>query len=272
MSEKKRFTTKIIPINGIQVKKQCRKDMGNLQTMADSIESVGLLHPIIVLADNTLVAGERRLRAAKLLGWTVIRASIAHDLEEAGRMLEAQRDENTCRKDLNPSEAVEQGAFFEKVARKEAKERQKEGQQKGGGDKRSEEAQLKRSRADCPKPKQPESARTTAVAGAAVGMKRRMYEYAKAVVKSGNKEVIEKMDATGNISAAYKSITPPATDQATEAKEWKTKTISRIKMDTIMGHVEKLSTYANKPTIEVSLLHIKKEIKQLRDVVSRILH
>jgi len=67
------------------------------------------------------------------------------------------------------------------------------GQKSGGGDKRSEKAEQERSRITCPKAKQDESARTSSVAAAAVGMSRANYEKAKAVVASGNASAIDNM-------------------------------------------------------------------------------
>ena len=51
-------------ISSIQIGNRVRKDMGDLQALADSIAEVGLLHPVVVNTRNELVAGERR-RAVK---------------------------------------------------------------------------------------------------------------------------------------------------------------------------------------------------------------
>jgi ParB family chromosome partitioning protein len=77
--------------------------------LADSMASVGLLQPITVrpiAATNgtpghwEVVAGERRVTAAKLLGWERISA-IVRDMTDAEVML-AQSIENLQRKDLHP--------------------------------------------------------------------------------------------------------------------------------------------------------------------------
>ena len=36
-----------------------------------SIEELGLLHPVVIRPDGTLIAGERRLAACKLQAWTL---------------------------------------------------------------------------------------------------------------------------------------------------------------------------------------------------------
>jgi ParB family transcriptional regulator, chromosome partitioning protein len=59
-------------ITHIKVGKRIRKDMGDLAALAASIKELGLLQPIVVFPDGRLVLGERRLRAAQLLGWKEI--------------------------------------------------------------------------------------------------------------------------------------------------------------------------------------------------------
>lgn len=46
-----------------------RKDLGDLKGLAQSIQAVGLLHPIVVATGGKLIAGERRLKACRMLGW-----------------------------------------------------------------------------------------------------------------------------------------------------------------------------------------------------------
>jgi hypothetical protein len=58
------------PIDQIIVGPRFRKDLGDLASLAASIDELGLLQPIVVRPDGILIAGERRLRAAQLLGWT----------------------------------------------------------------------------------------------------------------------------------------------------------------------------------------------------------
>ncbi len=84
--------------------KQPRRDIeaGPLQELARSIESVGLIQPVIVRRvgeSYELIAGERRWRAAQLAGFTVIPAIVrdASDIES----LELALVENVVRQDLN---------------------------------------------------------------------------------------------------------------------------------------------------------------------------
>ena len=57
-------------ISDIIIGKRHRRDMGDLDALARTIRDLGLLHPVVIRPDVTLIAGERRLCAAKLLGWT----------------------------------------------------------------------------------------------------------------------------------------------------------------------------------------------------------
>ena len=59
-------------IQSIKVWYRFRKDLGDLQTLAKSIQEIGLLQPIVVNQDNELIAGKRRLEACKLLGRTEV--------------------------------------------------------------------------------------------------------------------------------------------------------------------------------------------------------
>jgi ParB family chromosome partitioning protein len=71
--------TSVLPITSIVVNIRFRKDMGDIAALARSIGELGLLHPIVVCPDGRLLAGERRLRACVLLGWTEVPVCIVDD-------------------------------------------------------------------------------------------------------------------------------------------------------------------------------------------------
>jgi len=95
-----------VPITDIKVKKRIRKDMGNLASLAESLKKYGQLNPIVITKNNVLIAGERRLEAAKMLGWESINAVI---VEAKGTLakLELEVEENIQRRDFSPREEAD---------------------------------------------------------------------------------------------------------------------------------------------------------------------
>ena len=92
--------------NHYQPRKEFSPD--ELKELADSIRTTGLLQPIAVRSVKDgyeLVAGERRLRAVKSLGWPTIPA-IVRDYDDR-TMLTLALIENLQRADLNPIEEAE---------------------------------------------------------------------------------------------------------------------------------------------------------------------
>jgi probable chromosome-partitioning protein parB len=80
-------------------------DENTLKELSESIKAHGLLQPIIVTQKEDgymLIAGERRLRATKLLGQSKIRAIVADFADK--NLRELALIENIQREDLNPIE------------------------------------------------------------------------------------------------------------------------------------------------------------------------
>ena len=74
----------------------------NVEELARSIAAVGLMNPITITQDNTLIAGLHRLEAVKLLGWTEIECVVS---EADGLQAElAEIDENFVRAGLSHRE------------------------------------------------------------------------------------------------------------------------------------------------------------------------
>jgi N6-adenosine-specific RNA methylase IME4 len=110
-----------LAINKIRVRGRFRKNLGDINSLAASIEEVGLLHPIVVRPDGRLIAGERRLAACKKLNWKSVPVTVV-DLKE---VIRGEFAENAYRKNLLPSEieAIRRALLpLEKAA---AKERQR---------------------------------------------------------------------------------------------------------------------------------------------------
>lgn len=76
-----------------------RRELVNIDELAESIARTGLIHPIVVTSDGVLVAGERRLTACRSLGWTSIPVQFAEDLSEYELQV-IELEENIKRVDL----------------------------------------------------------------------------------------------------------------------------------------------------------------------------
>lgn len=127
----------MVPVGSIQVGERDRTDLGDVAELAESIRAVGLLHPVVVTADMTLVAGDRRLAAVRRLGWTEVPVTVV-DLETAAEVLRAEADENTCRKPLTPYEASRARERRAAVLAEDAAKRAAEGRERGRAVQRGE--------------------------------------------------------------------------------------------------------------------------------------
>ncbi|MCC6362986.1 MAG: ParB N-terminal domain-containing protein [Bryobacterales bacterium] len=91
------------PCDRIRIGERHRKDMGDLDGLAVSIATVGLLHPPVITEDGLLICGERRLLAMRdILGWRTIPVIVL----EVSSIVEGECAENEIRKDFTPSERV----------------------------------------------------------------------------------------------------------------------------------------------------------------------
>lgn len=90
-------------------------DDDELRELEDSLRTNGLLQPITVRQNGTdfeLIAGERRLRAARRLGWTTIPAIVRETSEQ--QLLALALVENLQREDLNP---IDEAEGYQRLAR-----------------------------------------------------------------------------------------------------------------------------------------------------------
>jgi ParB/Sulfiredoxin domain len=112
-----------LPISQIKVRGRFRKELGDIKSLAESIEEVGLLHPIVVRRDGRLIAGERRLRACKQLGWDNVPVTVI-DIDQIVR---GEFAENAFRRDFLPSEVDAIRRALEPLERVAAKKRMSNG-------------------------------------------------------------------------------------------------------------------------------------------------
>jgi ParB family chromosome partitioning protein len=185
-------------VDDITVVDRHRMDLGDIAALARSIEAVGLLHPVVVTPDGRLVAGGRRVAAYYSLGRSRIPVTVADSLGDAHTALEAERDENTCRLDMKPTEKVALGRALEAL------------NPRGQG-----------MRTDLPTSENfPEVQRgeTRDIVGEAVGMSGVTYQRAKAVVAAAEDESLPpevrgeaveaaaEMDRTGRVAPAFDRV------------------------------------------------------------------
>ncbi len=90
------------PIDSIFInrEKRQRKELTGIKELAWSLQAIGQINPITITKEGELIAGERRLTAAKEAGWDRITVQFAEDLDPAARHL-IELEENVRRVDLS---------------------------------------------------------------------------------------------------------------------------------------------------------------------------
>ena len=92
-----------LPIEEIQIKEGRRElNVEHVEELSESIRELGLLNPLTVDKDYTLIAGLHRLEAVKMLGWPEVEVTVC-SLEGLKAEL-AEIDENIIRSDLSTLE------------------------------------------------------------------------------------------------------------------------------------------------------------------------
>ena len=116
----------LVDIDKIVVGDRIRKDFGDIAELADDIRENGLINPPVVNKEYQLLAGERRLRACKLLGWPQIEVRMM-DTRDAEHELNIEISENDVRKGFTKSERVDYIRRLLRIEQAKAKERMSEG-------------------------------------------------------------------------------------------------------------------------------------------------
>lgn len=184
-------------LSEIRIGDRHRKDLGDIDSLAASIKNLGLLQPVVVTPDGRLVAGHRRIEAVKLLGWSDIPAVAPTTLDSTVKLLQAEQDENTERKEFTPSEKAALADVLEPLEREEARKRQSE---------------LNRpQRASGEFPEAPRGNALDKIADA-VGMSRKTLLHTREVVQKAKDEpeffepIRKEMDETGKVDPAYQAV------------------------------------------------------------------
>jgi ParB family chromosome partitioning protein len=135
-----------VAVGSIVVGARHRKDAGDLDALAASIDQLGLLQPVTVTPDRVLVCGWRRLEAVKRLGWQSIKVWVRSGISDPVTALLAERDENTQRKDYTPVEREALYREIKELLREDAARRQAE--TRFGGARRNENKKTGKTDAD----------------------------------------------------------------------------------------------------------------------------
>jgi ParB family chromosome partitioning protein len=112
----------LIEISKIKVSDRIRKDYGDIEDLAKDIGANGLINPIVLTPEFDLIAGERRLRAHRFLGYQDIEANVM-TVRDYEHQLQIEISENEHRKEFTYSERVDWGKRLEQVEKMKAKER-----------------------------------------------------------------------------------------------------------------------------------------------------
>ena len=176
-----------LAISRIKVRSRFRKKLGDIQSLAESIKDVGLLHPIVVRRDGRLIAGERRLRACELLGWKNVPVTVI-DIDQIVR---GEFAENAFRRDFLPSEVDAIRRALEPLERAAAKKRMSNG---GKGVKVSQPC------------------RSLDRIGTFAGLSGRSLEKIRAIMEAAHREpkrfgpLVEEMDRTRKVDGPYRTL------------------------------------------------------------------
>ena len=94
-----------IKISEIIIKDRIRENPGDIEKLKESMKINGLINPITITDDHELIAGFRRLNAAKELGWEYVDCHIVK-ISTKLQKLQIEADENLARKDFTVDEII----------------------------------------------------------------------------------------------------------------------------------------------------------------------
>jgi N6-adenosine-specific RNA methylase IME4 len=192
--------------------------------LLESIRNNGILEPIVVTQEGTILSGHRRFRAAKSLGLNFVPVrtiEVNSELDEQETILEFNRQ-----REKTFSQKMREADKLKEIVAMRAKEKQRQQGEFGKfGGKRSSEAVEDASNHEqtlgptlvqgfAPEEKKRDNeARTSTVLAAHVGMKRVSFEKAQKIFQHAQngdekaRELVKKLDAgTTTVNAAYSEV------------------------------------------------------------------
>ena len=171
-------------IERIIIKERIRKDVTKISELAADIEKNGLLNPITVMPligdELRLLAGLRRIQAAKSLGWTEIEVNVVTPVG-AEALLRIEISENEQREPFTFSERDYYRKLLEEVEMVKARERMSLGG-KGGLSEGSPQGDTL------------QQGRVSSIVAEQLGMKKTTYDRAKYLSDNAPPEVIAQLD------------------------------------------------------------------------------
>lgn len=207
-----------VAIDAINFEDRHRKDLGDIDGLMSSIDRVGLLQPIAVNRSNKLIAGARRLEAIRRLGWTDAPVVVAESVDSAVLLLEAERDENTCRKAMTPTEEHSLYEALLEFEKAEAGQRKSEAAADSNRARSGTKSHSGEAEAPAPsKPKQRSKEKAAKAVTGKTGSRKKLDKIgevkkivADPTTSEAVKEVADKalvdMDSTNNIDGPYRKV------------------------------------------------------------------
>jgi len=200
-----------IPIEQIKIADRVRKDLGDIESLAASIQRLGQLQPVGIDAENHLLFGERRIAALKSLGRTEVWAAQFTDLDSALKCLQAESDENTERKAFTPEELVLQGRRLLPLEQEVAAQRRRDALRKAAARRTRGTNGAFEPEGDNLSPSGESStagARARERVGVVLGVSGCTYERARHVVEAAEKDpslrpLVDQMNQTGRVTPSY---------------------------------------------------------------------
>ncbi len=184
-----------VSISKIVINNRIRKEYGNIQELASDIEENGLINPPVVTPQYELIAGERRIKACKELGWDEIEVRImeVNDYENKLRM---EISENENRKEFTFSERIEWAEKLEQIEKIKSENRQWQGKNM------EESSNLVQNFAQGPKGRTRNKVAEKTGFGSGEN-----YRKAKYIAKNAGEDLINKLDKEQiSIHGAYKKL------------------------------------------------------------------
>lgn len=101
-------------VKDIKIGDRIRQDIGDISLLKESLKQYGMLNPIVITESNYLIAGFRRLQAAKELGWSTVYVRVMPHTNQAD-LVEIEIDENLHRKPFTEDERTDALLRLEKL-------------------------------------------------------------------------------------------------------------------------------------------------------------